>query len=302
MHRGARQSPVFEDDAHCVLFLDTVGETVDQFGFEVHAWSLMPNHYHLLVRTPLGNLSRCMRHLNATYTQRLNRIHDWDGPLFRGRFHSQLVTDERYLRYLIAYIHLNPVRARLVNRPDDECWSSHRALVGVELPLPWLDRGAVQMCFGKGEALHEFTRALHMGRERWPKDLSLDFGWIARGKEQQDDKLVERPVHQSPLTPEELIERVVAVTGVSQDELRHTPVGRGANPARRFAVWMLGRLPTTTHPEIGQLLGMTTKQVANVLYRLRTRETPKELRRWREAIEDLDDDVKDLDPESEGQK
>jgi putative transposase len=75
MHRGARREAIF-------------GAT--------------PNHYHLLVRTPLGNLSRCMRHVNATYTQRVNRRHGWDGPVFRGRFHSQLIEDERYLDHVVT--------------------------------------------------------------------------------------------------------------------------------------------------------------------------------------------------------
>ena len=111
MHRGARRAPIFVRDADCVLLLDTLGDVVDRFGLEVHAYSLMPNHYHLLVCTPAGNLSRAMRHLNGVYTQRLNRLHDWDGPVFRGRFKSQLVTEEAYRRELVAYIHLNPVRA-----------------------------------------------------------------------------------------------------------------------------------------------------------------------------------------------
>lgn len=87
----------------CSGFLEIVGEMVDRFGLEVHAYSLMPNHYHLLVRSVAGNLSRGMQHLDGTYTLWLHKRHQWDGPAFRGRFRSQLVEDEEHLRLLVAY-------------------------------------------------------------------------------------------------------------------------------------------------------------------------------------------------------
>lgn len=88
MHRGARRAPIFRTDRDVLRFLRVLDETVSQFLIEVHAYALMPNHYHLLVRSVHGNLSPAMRHLNANYTQKANRVHRWDGPLFRGRFHT----------------------------------------------------------------------------------------------------------------------------------------------------------------------------------------------------------------------
>src|SRR4051812_49416104 len=86
MHRGARHASVFRDDEDRLLFLNAVDEAVEHHGLEVHAYALMPNHFHLLVRSPLGNLSKAMKHVIATYTLRANRRHRWDGPIFRGRF------------------------------------------------------------------------------------------------------------------------------------------------------------------------------------------------------------------------
>ena len=157
MHRGARRAAIFVDRADHLGFLDGLAEMVDRFGLEVHAYSLMPNHYHLLVRSASGNLSKGMQFLNGTYTLWLNNRHHWDGPVFRGRFHSQLVDDEGYLRYLIAYIHLNPVEAHLVRRVGDEAWTSHRAYLGKEEAPAWLTTRVLRDLFGGKARLHDPT-------------------------------------------------------------------------------------------------------------------------------------------------
>lgn len=86
MNRGARREAIFRDDGDCLVFVACLAETVEILSLEVHAYALMPNHYHLLVRSVKGNLSRCMQKLGSSFTQRLNERHKWDGPIFRGRF------------------------------------------------------------------------------------------------------------------------------------------------------------------------------------------------------------------------
>ena len=94
---------------------------------KVSAYCLMSNHYHLLVQTPEGNLSRCMRHLNGVYTQRFNRKYDRDGQLFRGRYKAVLVEEDSYLLELLRYIHRNPLEAGMVQDLEGwPPWSSHR--------------------------------------------------------------------------------------------------------------------------------------------------------------------------------
>ena len=117
MNRGARREPAFTDADHCIVFLDLLGEVVRRFELEVHAYALMPNHFHLLVRSVRGNLSRCMQQLLGRYTQALNLKHGWAGPVFRGRFKNQVVSESEHLQIVVPYIHLNPVQAGLVPAP-----------------------------------------------------------------------------------------------------------------------------------------------------------------------------------------
>ena len=85
----------------------------------------MDNHYHLLIETPAGNLSKGMQLLNGIYTQKFNRIHNREGHVFQGRFKAILVDKDSYLLELSRYIVLNPVRAKMVTSPHEWKWSSY---------------------------------------------------------------------------------------------------------------------------------------------------------------------------------
>jgi putative transposase len=113
MSRGSGRQKVFLSRSDYRGFLRTVSEAHDLWGIEVFAYCLMPNHYHLCVRTPRGNLSRVMRHVDGLYTQRFNRSHKRDGSLFRGRYKAIVVDANECLMAVVRYIHLNPVDGQL---------------------------------------------------------------------------------------------------------------------------------------------------------------------------------------------
>lgn len=148
MNRGARRVPIFHDDKDCKRFLSLLAEIRAMWNVEVHAYCLMGNHYHLLIRTPNANLSRGLRHLNGIYTQYYNAKYGKDGALLRGRFKSILVENGPYLQKLLRYIHLNPVKAGFCKNPSSYRWSSHAAYVGKSRPAPWLIREALLSEFG----------------------------------------------------------------------------------------------------------------------------------------------------------
>ena len=150
--RGDSRETIFEDDEDRHAFLDILGTVVGDFNWLCHAYCLMGNHYHLLVETPDGNLSKGMRQLNGVYTQRSNRRHRRDGPIFQGRYKAIVVDKDSYLLELCRYVVLNPVRARLVKSVERWPWSSYRAMLGAQAAPAWLSTAALLAQLGRNKA------------------------------------------------------------------------------------------------------------------------------------------------------
>ena len=130
MNRGDRREAVFRDAADRELFLRTLAEACRKTDWQVHAYCLMSNHFHLVVETPKGNLVAGMKWFLGTYTSRFNRRHKLFGHLFSGRYKSLIVdgSGSGYLRTVCDYVHLNPARAKLLGpegRLRDYRWSSY---------------------------------------------------------------------------------------------------------------------------------------------------------------------------------
>jgi len=115
--RGNERKAIYRDDHDQRRFLDAVATACERFGLVVHAYCLMPNHYHLLAQTPRANLSAAVGWLQTTYSIRFNRRHRRSGHLFQGRFKAHLIEANAYADSLVSYIHLNPVRPRDHRRP-----------------------------------------------------------------------------------------------------------------------------------------------------------------------------------------
>ena len=134
------------------MFVKLLKETSEMWNIRTAAYCLMPNHYHMLVQTPEANISRGMRHLNGVYTQKYNRRHQCDGQLFRGRYKSILVDANTYIRYVLRYIHRNPVRARFVETPGQYPWSSYRGYLSRAKKWDWLHKNVVLRKFARKKA------------------------------------------------------------------------------------------------------------------------------------------------------
>lgn len=145
--RGNRRERIFCNRADHLAWFVEAERVCQRFHFLVHAFCLMPNHYHLLIETPEGNLGQGMRQLNSAYSQYYNRRHGLIGHVLQGRYKAILVQRESYLRELARYIVLNPVRAGIVSRPEEWSWSSYRFMLGDPAP-PWMAIDWLLACFG----------------------------------------------------------------------------------------------------------------------------------------------------------
>ncbi len=125
MARGVNGGDIFVDDQDRRGFLEIVSRVCTETACEVIAYCLMGNHFHLAARVGLVTLSSVMQRIETAHANYFNRRHDREGHLFQARFKANLCLDDRYLAALIPYIHMNPVRAGFVARPQDWPWSSY---------------------------------------------------------------------------------------------------------------------------------------------------------------------------------
>ncbi len=153
MSRGNERRPIVRDDADREKRLDWLRRTVETYGWRLHAFVLMNNHDHLFVETPQANLSAGMQFLNGSYTGYFNRRYRRAGHLFQGRYKAQLVEEEGYYLEVSRYIHLNPVRARCVERPERYYWSSYPGYHNPRRTFAWMTYEKVLGGFGRDPKL-----------------------------------------------------------------------------------------------------------------------------------------------------
>jgi len=170
--RGNLRDKIFYDAADRERFLKILSRTKERYGFLLHAYALMDNHYHLLMETPKANLSQIMQNINTSYTVYVNRKYQRSGHLLQGRFKGIIVDKDRYLVALSRYIHLNPVRAKLVKRPLNYPWTSYRAFIDEKVKDSLVDTEDTLSYFSKHtnraiKAYREFVEG-DEGREENP--------------------------------------------------------------------------------------------------------------------------------------
>jgi len=147
--RGNEQKDIFKSQRDREKFLEYLDSATTRYGAVIHAYCLMSNHYHLLLETPGGNLSEIMRHINGAYTTYFNVKRKRAGHLLQGRYKAILVEADEYLVELSRYIHLNPVRVGIIERPEQYPWSSYLSYTGHSKPPAWLRPGFILGCFAK---------------------------------------------------------------------------------------------------------------------------------------------------------
>ena len=283
--RGNARQSIFSSDADRSAFLDLLGRSSDVYEAAILSYVLMDNHFHLLVKTPRGNLQEFMRHFNISYTGWYNRRHRRSGHLYQGRYHAFLIDADNYLREVSRYIHLNPVKVKRLRARDadsqkktldDYPWSSYPGYLSPGRRRPFLRTEEILAYFGGDTARGRrgYARYVEQGLSASldnPLELGrghgivgdADFVDAVRGRYLSGDgDSREIPAARPPAVrqdPERIIEAVCIETGAAREALLRKGF-RGV--ARGLLMEMLYRHGRMKQPEIGAMLGIDYSAVS----------------------------------------
>ena len=252
MNRGARRSPIFGKDEDCIAFLAVIADLPERFDVKVHAYALMPNHYHLMLESHRGNLSRAMQHVASEYTRLINARERWDGPMFRGRFTSRLVETDDYWTYLLFYLHQNATRAHLAPDADASRWSSHAAYATLEATPEWLTTTELLDAVGGVEAYRAALAEYRSGRRQPPP------AWDGTALWRAPHAASVPAIQPNPVDLEAGLDEVVAVCGIPRADIVRPKRGPGGNVARRVAAWWLVVGCGATNVEAARAVGASS--------------------------------------------
>ncbi len=248
-NRLCRGERVFERDEEARGFVGLLRDVVKRDGLTVFAWCLLPNHYHLAVRTGVVSLHRPFQTLQQKVTRGVNLRQRVFGPLWQGRYKAKLVKDQRYLDQLLVYIHLNPVSAGIVVDPAEYRWSGHREILGgVKEPIVEVDE--VLRVFGKTRrsARAAYARQVRgLIEEEWIGEDPGRLPWWRFGRppkeegEDPEEAIRERrsreelgPDWRPAIEVGEFVERATGRLGMSLADLRSRRRAEGLARAREL--------------------------------------------------------------------
>lgn len=277
--RGNERKEIFRDQEDRKEFFRLLSRSIDIFEVYLLAYTLMPNHFHLLVCTPKGNLSEFMRHFNISYTGAFNRKYHRSGHLYQGRYKALLIDADNYLLEVSRYIHLNPLRMKskvpLQKRWQDLLTNDSTSLPGYlnqKHRCAFVHYNIIFGYFG-GEGRKsndEYRKFIAYGlKNKIPNPLEKGKGTGIIGKEDfvfkikqffKEDKRAKKSTREQPalreldksILPEELIEQYAKLAQKNREELT---TKRKQSPERAMLMEFLYRFCKITQPEIGKLLG-----------------------------------------------
>jgi len=289
--RGNSGQAIFSTDADRSTFLDLLERSSDIYQTQILAYVLMSNHFHLLIKTPSGNLQELMRHFNISYTSYYNWKHDQRGHLYQGRYKSFLVDADNYLQEVSRYIHLNPIRVKL-NTPmsleekrrdlREYPWSSYGGYLWRGRRRAFLQTEEVLAYWGgdtaKGRRSYEgFVGEGISKKIQSPLEKGIGHGII--GESEFIEKIREKYLDSdtdsrelpavkkiwAQIEPERIMEVICGVFGVSREEIMRKGtkgVGRGV------LMEMLYRYGGMNQREIGEMMGVDYSAVSVMRKRL----------------------------------
>ncbi|NQT35861.1 MAG: transposase [Planctomycetes bacterium] len=299
MSRGNARQAVFSDDADQQRFVDLLEDTTVRSGWELFGFVLMPNHFHLFLRTPRPNLSRGMQRLLSGYANAYAKRHRRPGHLFQSRFKGELIEDESYFWSVSRYVHLNPVRGKrpLVSHPRDWPWSSYPGYANRRKRLSWVAYDAVLQAwqgeFGGSDPAVAYRRYVEEGLASPPENpfSKAAHGWLLGGTDfvgkMRNRMKTPRFCDEVPMARSLIQLDVASVFAAVASHYDVDPAifarrGNG-HIARASAAWLARRLTQATLRELSVLLGLSRPESVSNL----TRRIDRDLAKHSELRDDL---------------
>ena len=287
-NRGNNRTSLFKDDDDRKAFLGILAQSIDTYQIQLHSFVLMNNHWHLLVQTPLANLSEFMRHFNITYTSHYNRRHRQVGHLYQGRYKSFLVEEDSYLAMVSRYIHLNPVRISSMKNVGFKRrlkylfsyeWSSLKGYLDPANEFEWVEYHLVLTGYGKSR-----RNAAEAYRAQLVLDLKGDLtiedkvvGQSVLGSDSYVSMIKQTYLHKakdrerpgiSKISQHVSLERLL---NIIEQESGQTNLFEAEGPLRQVVMTFLYNYAGLNNREIGERFGVDYSTVSQGRKRLRER-------------------------------
>jgi len=270
INRGNAGEDIFINERDREKFLEYLEKAIERFDIKIHTYCLMTTHYHLLVETPQPNLSQAIKWINVSYAGYFNRKRQRRGHLFHGRFKSILVDADGYLKQLSRYIHLNPMRAKMVEKLSSYPWSSYPVFIGKKTAPNWLETDWLLSLFGKrrkvaAENYRDFVEKINITKVENPAENlvggfilgSSDFiNWVKETFLAKHSEKKEIP-QLTALKPKLSADRIVAAVC---DEFDCNPElilqkGRKKNVVRDAAIYLSRDFTGESGVDLGKYFG-----------------------------------------------
>jgi len=269
--RGNRRQGIFRDEKDLRSFLAYLSYSKMKFSFRLYAYALMKNHIHLLREVEKVPLSKIMQSLLSRYTQYFNRRYRQVGHLFQGRYKAIVCDKDAYLLELVRYLHLNPVRARIVTRPEDYAWTGHLSYLG-KREEDLIDEGFIldQLGGDRSSSRRSYRRFVWEGMKGGHEEKYYQV------KDQRylgEDAFVER-IEMEREKPEDWIyeiplkaisKEVARAIGSGEDELYSLRRGRQGSQGRAMVAYLAKRISGYTGKEIGDHFRRSSVMVSEAI-------------------------------------
>ncbi|MDX8395627.1 MAG: transposase, partial [Mariprofundaceae bacterium] len=286
------QDDIFLDDEDREKFLSLLKDEVKQQGWLCYAWCLMDNHYHFLIETPEGNLSRGMQRLNGRYTQGFNRKHKRVGHVFQGRYKAILVEKDSHLLELCRYIVLNPVRANMVGEVSSWKWSSYHHTLCADRDFEWLASDRVLALFSthRNEAVNRYQQFVVEGvglQSPWEELRGQIYlggeAFLAKNKDMLSEKKNDTDIpsaqrHPDRATSDQVLRDIAKTYDLDVSEV----LDRHANyEAYQIGVFLLRRACNMPLKDVAKFANISLGRVSQIQRQMAVEDIPASLAKYK---------------------